>query len=310
MRQWMSRLPLLRSGHRSYLDANCSHCHRPGGPACQSEWDARIETPLGASLILGGSVVDTLGVPGPRIVVPKDLEHWVMYRRLSTATESYRKPPLAKNVVDSDAVNTLAAWIGVLTGLPEVSLASPATGRLYQSPAKIVLTARAQTTNGSIAKVEFYAGDQKLGEATESPYQLTWNVASAGSHELRALATDSLGVTGSSPTATISVLDATSGGGLLGDYFDEINLTGKKLTRLDPMVNFDWWNGSPAPEIGPDAFSVRWIGNITPKYTETYPFIATVDDGFRLYVSNRLIVDKWIDQAPTIHRGTIGLQAG
>jgi glucose/arabinose dehydrogenase len=294
---------------RSYLDANCSHCHRPGGPAGQAKWDARIETPLGAAQILGGSVVDTLGVPGSRILVPQDLDHSVMYKRLGTATESYRMPPLAKNVVDRDAVATLAAWIYQLTGLPEVSLASPANGAFFSTPAKIILTARASTTNGSIARVEFYSGDNKLGEAIEPPYQISWNISSGGTHEVRALATDSLGVTGSSPSTSISLLGGTSGG-LLGEYFNTINLTGPRVVRMDPVINFDWGNGSPMEAIQPDNFSVRWTGTVTPRFSELYTFIATVDDGFRLWVNNRMVINSWIDQSPTVHRGTINLVAG
>ena len=290
---------------RSYLDANCSHCHRPGGPAGQAKWDARIETPLGAANILGGSVVDTLGVAGSRILVPKDLDHSVMYRRLGTATESYRMPPLAKNVVDRDAVAALAEWITVLTGLPEVSLESPVPGSFFRAPAKLILTARASATNSSIARVEFYSGDTKLGEATEPPYQVSWNVTVAGSHEVRALATDSLGVTGSSAVVPVSVIDASSGG-LLGEYFDAINLTQRKLVRMDPSVNFDWGNGAPAPEIDQDTFSVRWTGTVTPQYSEVYTFIVTADDGVRLWLGNRQILNKWIDQSPTTYRVTSG----
>ncbi|MCW5558970.1 MAG: hypothetical protein KIT22_14210, partial [Verrucomicrobiae bacterium] len=295
---------------RSYLDANCSHCHRPGGPAGQAKWDARIETPLGAAQILGGPVLDTLGVAGSRIVVPKDLEHSVLFKRLSTATESYRMPPLAKNLVDPEAVSAVAAWILDLSGLPEVALQSPSAEALFLAPAKIVLTAQASTTNGSITRVEFYTGDTKLGEATEPPYQATWNVTAGGAYEVRALATDSSGITGASSPATVTVLGSAGGGGLLGEYYDNINFTTKTLTRVDPTVNFDWGNGSPAPEVGADTFSVRWTGTVTPRFTETYTFIVTVDDGVRLWVNNQLLINQWIDQSPTTYTRTIALQAG
>lgn len=295
---------------RSYLDANCSHCHRPGGPSGQAKWDARIETPLGVAGILGGPVLDTLGVPGSRILVPKDLDHSVMYKRLSTATEAYRMPPLAKNVVDQNAVNTLVAWIQTLTGLPEVSLASPATGALFRGPARIILTARASATNGSITKVEFYQGDAKLAEATEPPYQAIWTVNAAGSYDLKALATDSNGITSSSSAVNVSVITDDGGAGLLAEYYDEINLTGKKITRVDPTVDFDWGNGSPSTEIGADTFSARWTGTVTPRFSETYTFIVTADDGVRLWVNNRQIINQWVDQSPTTYRATIALGAG
>ncbi|MBX3731027.1 MAG: PQQ-dependent sugar dehydrogenase [Verrucomicrobiae bacterium] len=294
---------------RSYLDSNCSHCHRPGGPAGQSQWDARIETPLGASGILGGPVVDTLGVSGSRVVLPRDLARSVMHRRLATATETYRMPPLAKNLVDREAVETLAAWITGLTGLPEVTLAFPEHGGIFPSGSRIILTAHARTTNGSIARVEFYDGDARLGEVSSPPYQLSWRPASGGNHEIRALATDSAGISASTPSTTVSVLDNSSGG-LLGEYFNTMNLTGPSLVRLDPQVDFDWGDGSPMAGIDPDTFSVRWSGFLTPAYSELHTFIATVDDGFRLRVGGRLVINQWMDQPPTTHRGTIALTAG
>lgn len=294
---------------RSYLDANCSHCHRPGGPAGQAKWDARFETPLGAAQILGGAVADMLGVPGSRIVTPGDPGHSVMYQRMGTATAPHKMPPLAKNLVDQPAVDALAAWIGALTGLPEVTLVSPAGGSHFRVPAKIVLTARASTTNGTIARVEFYAGDTRLGEVTGPPYQLSWNATVAGTHEITALATDSHGVTAGPAPAAVTLLDPGADG-LLAEYFDNLNLTGRKLARMDPVIDFDWGAGPPADQIGPDTFSVRWTGTVTPGFTETYTFLATVDDGFRLWVHNRLVINQWVDQAPTTHRGSIALQAG
>ena len=100
------------------------------------------------------------------------------------------------------------------------------------------------------------------------------------------------------------------GGGLKGEYYDNMDFTNLMVTRVDPTVDFDWGNGSPDPSIGVDTFSVRWTGQVEPLYSETYTFYTTTDDGVRLWVDNTLIVDKWIDQAPTEWSGTISLTAG
>ena len=45
-------------------------------------------------------------------------------------------------------------------------------------------------------------------------------------------------------------------------------------------------------------------------FSETYTFYTNVDDGIRLYVEGQLLIDQWIDQAPTEYSATIPLQAG
>lgn len=93
---------------RSYLDANCAHCHRPGG--VRSSWDARFDTPLELQGIINGPVVDTLNISGARVIVPGDLSRSIMHHRLGTLG-STKMPPLAKNILDEPAIATLADWI-------------------------------------------------------------------------------------------------------------------------------------------------------------------------------------------------------
>jgi uncharacterized repeat protein (TIGR03806 family) len=99
---------------RSYLDANCQHCHRPGGniPAA---FDARFDTPLAAQNLIGArSVSDSLGIISPRVVAPGDVGRSLLYQRMIQA-ERYKMPPLARNRVDTAAAEQLRAWI---EGLP------------------------------------------------------------------------------------------------------------------------------------------------------------------------------------------------
>src|SRR5688572_15539530 len=74
----------------------------------------------------------------------------------------------------------------------------------------------------------------------------------------------------------------TGGIGLRGEYFDNRDFTAPKLTRVDPTINFNWGTGSPDPTVGADTFSVRWTGRVSPRYSETYRFYTTSDDGVRL----------------------------
>ncbi len=107
----------LESRARSYLDANCVQCHQPGGSG--PSFDARYETPLtNQSLIYGVLSKGNLGYDNAYIVVPDDVWRSVLYDRIDSLDTSIKMPPLDRNVIDTNAVAVLAAWINSLPGTP------------------------------------------------------------------------------------------------------------------------------------------------------------------------------------------------
>lgn len=88
---------------------------------------------------------------------------------------------------------------------PVVSLTSPANGATFSAGSTVNVTANASDPDGSVAKVEFFRDGSSLGIATNAPYAASWANASAGSHTLRAVATDNNNATTSTPTITITV---------------------------------------------------------------------------------------------------------
>ena len=115
-------------------------------------------------------------------------------------------------------------------------------------------------------------------------------------------------------TATVSVTvagpDPTRLSGLKGEYFGRIDLTAPVLARLDGTINQSWGEAAPDPALPKDGFSVRWTGTVTPRFSETYTFAATSDDGVRVWVNGAQIAQNWSDHAPTEVSGSIGLVAG
>ncbi|MFK7935646.1 MAG: PA14 domain-containing protein [Saprospiraceae bacterium] len=101
-----------------------------------------------------------------------------------------------------------------------------------------------------------------------------------------------------------------NGTGITGTYFNNLNFSSEVLERIDPTIDFQWGTGSPASNIGANTYSVRWEGEISAGYSQTYTFYATADDGVRLWIDNQQIINQWVDQAPTTTTGTITLQAG
>ncbi|MGH7992390.1 MAG: PQQ-dependent sugar dehydrogenase, partial [Limisphaerales bacterium] len=82
---------------RSYLDANCAQCHRPGG--VEAFFDTRFDTPLEKQGLLNGPIANPLGISGAKIIVPGDVSKSVLFHRVSIVG-NLQMPPLARNVTD------------------------------------------------------------------------------------------------------------------------------------------------------------------------------------------------------------------
>lgn len=101
-----------------------------------------------------------------------------------------------------------------------------------------------------------------------------------------------------------------SGNGLAATYFNNADLTGSTASRVDATVNFDWGTGSPTSAIGADTFSARWTGSVVPTKSETYTFYTSSDDGVRVWVDGKQVINDWTVHAPREDKGTISLVAG
>jgi uncharacterized repeat protein (TIGR03806 family) len=122
---------------RSYLDANCSHCHHPGGTVAY--FDARFTTPLAQQGLINGPVLLDQGIDRPRIISPHDIWRSIAYMRVNTDGD-VRMPPLARETVDYKGVALLRQWIMSLPGRPVLdppTLSRP--GGTYDAPIDIAL---------------------------------------------------------------------------------------------------------------------------------------------------------------------------
>jgi uncharacterized repeat protein (TIGR03806 family) len=119
----LPQMPTLHQGTafaeeraRAYLDANCSHCHRPDGPG-RGEFDLRFSTPIADQGIVGGEVVESLGVAGARLLTPQNTDSSIIFKRLA-ALDGTAMPPLAKGISDDGAVSVFAAWLAAMNVQP------------------------------------------------------------------------------------------------------------------------------------------------------------------------------------------------
>jgi uncharacterized repeat protein (TIGR03806 family) len=125
---------------RSYLDANCAHCHRPGGTVAY--FDARYDTPLEKQEIIDGAVLIDQGIDRPRVIAPHDIWRSIAFMRVNTV-DDIKMPPLARETIDARGVGLLRDWI---TSLPGRSVLDPPIlspeGGSFDAPIEISVTER------------------------------------------------------------------------------------------------------------------------------------------------------------------------
>ncbi len=83
--------------------------------------------------------------------------------------------------------------------------------------------------------------------------------------------------------------------GLKASYYNNENLKGSPVyEKTDRTIDFNYWGGSsPAPGLSDDHFSIRWTGFLKVLETESYRIGMEADDGFRMYLNGKLILDYW-----------------
>lgn len=99
---------------KSYVQANCAHCHMPGGPT-GTNLDLRWETIL-ASMNIVDEVPTSgdLGVAGARVVKPGVPDESVLLLRMESLQQGVRMPPLSTTREDEAATALVRDWINSL----------------------------------------------------------------------------------------------------------------------------------------------------------------------------------------------------
>jgi len=97
--------------------------------------------------------------------------------------------------------------------------------------------------------------------------------------------------------------------GLEGGYFGNAEFKGESFTRTSEIIDFHW--GSKSPEgVGDNYFSIRWTGQLVAPKTGKYMLGVNSDDGTRLYVNGKKIVDNWGKHAMLTQAAEVDLKKG
>jgi hypothetical protein len=100
------------------------------------------------------------------------------------------------------------------------------------------------------------------------------------------------------------------GTGLLGTYYLGEDFNQLVFTRPDRNIDFDWTGSPPDPRIAPGlVYSVRWLGKLVPKVSDTYTLMTDSDDGVRVYLDGKLLISRWSIHFESEDLTTVRLEA-
>lgn len=107
-----------------------------------------------------------------------------------------------------------------------------------------------------------------------------------------------------------SKVKGTGQSGAKAEFFDNMQLSGTPVfTRIDSCIDFNFGTLSPAPGMPKEHYSIRWKGTIIPP--DTIRRIGTsTDDGVRLYLDGKLVIDDWHDHGETPNSAEVTLLPG
>jgi len=104
------------------------------------------------------------------------------------------------------AATSASVQVNVISNSPpSVNITSPSAGSGFRVGTTVSISATAADSDGTVAKVDFFANGTAVGTSTTSPYSASWNPTSAGNVSLTAVATDNLGLATTSATIGITV---------------------------------------------------------------------------------------------------------
>jgi hypothetical protein len=83
------------------------------------------------------------------------------------------------------------------------------------------------------------------------------------------------------------------GYGLTAQYFADHEWTQQVVERFDRQVDFLWCSAAPHPDLTGDDFAVRWTGWIRPPAAGEYRIVAVSDDGVRVSIDDKTLIDDW-----------------
>jgi len=99
--------------------------------------------------------------------------------------------------------------------------------------------------------------------------------------------------------------------GLWTQYYKNKTLSGKPdYETIEPEMNHDWGMNTPFNGFPVDSFSVQWSGIYRPQKSGIVEFVMTGDDGYCLFLDEKLIIWDWRDKGLSTKTVSMFVEAG
>ena len=298
------------------------HLHRPIAYAC-----TRVEAPANAEAIL------LIGIRGDCLV-------WVNGKRVggqlsgerNFQRDAFAVPCKLVKGINEILVKTIADEGGALLSVRIADLnGKPIEGLLARLPPGLL---GATALSATRLEVAFSGPVERESAEAIANYAIDHDVAISAAtlskdHRVVTLTTSAIDLSNDyvltlggvkSPTGTplrdgvrlhYHLQPGDVGTGLKAEFYEGREFKDLLATRLDETIDFDWAEGEPPdPAVHAYNFCVRWSGQLLPRYSDSYTITTVSDDGIRLSIDGKKVIDNWTDHGPTEDSGTVTLESG
>ena len=107
----------------------------------------------------------------------------------------------------------------------------------------------------------------------------------------------------------LGVTNLLAQNGLKADYYDGTEFNRYVATNYVDKIDFYWNRTPPVKGINPNKCSVRYTGRLKSPKTGVFTFSARVDDGIRVWVDEKLIINNWRLNDVGYSNGSIEMKA-
>jgi len=183
---------------------------------------------------------------------------------------------LTAKATDDDGNTTTSTAVGLTVyGLPNVAptvaITSPAESAIFTAGENITLTVQVADSDGTVAQVDYYQGNTKIGTSSSSPFSFTWSKVPGGNYTLVAKATDDDGDTRYSNPVNIMVNNPPSA------RDDAASTVENATVEINVLANDSDLDGDPISlvDVGTPSHGLSLIANKRVRYTPNPGYFGT-----------------------------------